>query len=137
MSIILLSVSSSQSVSAEKPQPSQANAANVLQIEVPFVELHSGPSAGYPVVHIIEKKEKVTVLIKRTSWLKVKNKRGNEGWLHEDDLFSVSQNGEALDQTALTAQYSTAAFQNRDVEVGVMLGELEGANFYNLSLIHI
>ena len=33
--------------------------ANSLRIDVPFVELHSGPSAGYPVVHIVEKNENI------------------------------------------------------------------------------
>ena len=104
--------------------------ANVLHIEVPFVELHSGPSAGYPVVHIIEKNEDVTVLLKRTSWLKVKDKRGIEGWLHEDDLFGLSQNGETINQKDNYQQ----VFQNRALEGGVMYGDLEGANFYNVYL---
>jgi len=101
-----------------------------LHIEVPFVELHSGPSAGYPVVHIVEKNEDVTVLIKRTSWLKVKSKRGIEGWLHEDDLLGLSQYGKAINQDDNFQQ----SFQNRDVEGGVMYGDLEGANFYNVYL---
>lgn len=104
--------------------------ANSLRIDVPFVELHSGPSAGYPVVHIVEKNESVMVLIKRTSWLKVKDKRGIEGWLHEDDLFGLSQNGEAIVAEENTLQ----GFQNRDIEGGVMYGDLEGANFYNVYL---
>ncbi|NMP30587.1 outer membrane beta-barrel protein [Thalassotalea sp. M1531] len=101
-----------------------------LRIEVPFVELHSGPSAGYPVVHVIEQNEQVTVLVNRTSWLKVKDKRDNEGWLHEDDLFGLSQQGEAIAQTEISWQ----DFQNRDIESGVMYGDLEGANFYNIYL---
>ena len=72
-----------------------------LHIEVPFVELHSGPSEGYPVVHIIEKNEDVIVLIKRTSWLKVKDKRGIEGWFHEDDLLGLSQYGQAIKQDGI------------------------------------
>jgi hypothetical protein len=101
-----------------------------LHIEVPFVELHSGPSEGYPVVHIIEKNEDVIVLIKRTSWLKVKDKRGIEGWFHEDDLLGLSQFGKAIKQDGDVQQ----SFKNRDVEGGVMYGDLEGANFYNVYL---
>jgi opacity protein-like surface antigen len=107
--------------------------ADTLHIDVPFVELRSGPSAGYPVVHIVEKNENVIVLIKRTSWLKVKDKRGIEGWLHEEDLFGLSQNGEAIAQEENTQQ----GFQNRDVEGGVMYGDLEGANFYNVYLGYV
>ena len=104
--------------------------ANTLHIDVPFVELHSGPSAGYPVVHIVEKNENIIVLLKRTSWLKVKDKRGIEGWLHEEDLFGLSQNGKAINQED---NYQDN-FQNRTVEGGVMFGDLEGANFYNVYL---
>jgi len=108
----------------------ESTQANTLHIDVPFVELHSGPSAGYPVVHVVEKNENVIVLIKRTSWLKVKDKRGIEGWLHEDDLFGLSQNGNAITQ----AENTQLSFQHRDVESGVMYGDLEGANFYNVYL---
>lgn len=108
----------------------ESSQANTLHIDVPFVELHSGPSAGYPVVHIVEKNEKIIVLLKRTSWLKVKDKRGIEGWLHEDDLFGLSQNGKAINQED---NYQDN-FQNRTVEGGVMFGDLEGANFYNVYL---
>jgi hypothetical protein len=108
----------------------ESDKADTLHIFVPFIELHSGPSAGYPVVHIIEKNENVTVLLKRTSWLKVKDKRGIEGWLHEDDLFGLSQNGEAISQDDNYQQ----RFQSRDIEGGVMYGDLEGANFYNVHL---
>jgi opacity protein-like surface antigen len=108
----------------------ETSQAVTLHIEVPFVELHSGPSAGYPVVHILEKNEDVTVLVKRTSWLKVKDKRGNEGWIHENDLLGLSQYGEAIKQGDDFQQ----SFKNRDVEGGVMYGDLEGANFYNVYL---
>jgi opacity protein-like surface antigen len=108
----------------------ESDQADTLHIVVPFIELHSGPSAGYPVVHIIEKNENVTVLLKRTSWLKVKDKRGIEGWLHEDDLFGLSQNGKAISQDDNYQQ----RFQSRDIEGGVMYGDLEGANFYNVHL---
>jgi opacity protein-like surface antigen len=101
-----------------------------LHIEVPFIELHSGPSAGYPVVHIVEKNESVIVLVKRTSWLKVKDKRGIEGWIHEDDLLGLSQYGETITQDDDFQQN----FKNRDVEGGVMYGDLAGANFYNVYL---
>ena len=55
-----------------------------LQIDVPFVELLSGPGIGYPVLHVVEKGELIEVIIKRTAWLKVKDKRGNIGCLHKE-----------------------------------------------------
>ena len=99
-----------------------------LRIEVPFIELHSGPSDGYPVVSVIEQNEMVTVLLKRTSWLKVLNKRGVEGWFHEDNLKGLSQDGQAINANLITEQDVI----NRQIEAGVMYGDLEGANFYNI-----
>lgn len=102
----------------------------VLKIEASYIELHSGPGVGYPVLNVIEKNEFVEVLLKRTSWLKVKDQRSNIGWLHENDLLHLSQEGEKIIQAELTQ----TDFQNRDYEVGVMYGDFEGADFYNVSL---
>jgi opacity protein-like surface antigen len=103
-----------------------------LTIEVPFIELLSGPSVGYPVLHVIEKGENVLVLVKRTSWLKVKDKRGNEGWFHQDALLGLSQFGENVVQTEIGEQ----DYLNRDYEAGVMYGDFDGSNFYNFSLAY-
>lgn len=99
-----------------------------ITIDAPFIELHSGPSAGYPIVHVIEKGEQVTVLLKRTSWLKVKDKRGVEGWFHQDKLTHFSLNGDAVVDPANHSN----RYGDRDYEFGVMYGDLEGANFYNV-----
>jgi len=103
-----------------------------LRIDVPFVELFSGPGIGYPVLHIIEKGESVDVMIKRTSWLKVKDKRGNEGWLHQESLFGLSKDGKELSQTEITQE----DFFSRDYEAGVMYGDLSGANYYDFNIAY-
>lgn len=101
-----------------------------LKIEVEFVELYSGPGAGYPVLHVIEKGEFVSILLKRTSWLKVKDHRGNEGWLNEEQIFGLSNKGDKLAQTEL----SLTDFQTRNYEAGIMYGDFDGADFYNIYL---
>ncbi|ARD21367.1 SH3 domain-containing protein [Shewanella japonica] len=109
------------------------NTAATLTIDVPFIELHSGPSAGYPVVHVVEQSEEVTVLVKRTAWIKVRDKRGVEGWFHEDDLFGFSQHGQAVEQT----QLGIDAYLSRDWEAGVMYGDFEGANLYTIQIGYV
>ncbi|WP_394129923.1 SH3 domain-containing protein [Shewanella maritima] len=99
-----------------------------ITISAPYIELHSGPSAGYPIVHVIEKNEQVTVLLKRTSWLKVRDKRGVEGWFHEDKLTGFSLAGE----TVVDEQTNKYHYPERDYEFGVFYGDLEGANYYSL-----
>lgn len=101
-----------------------------LQIEVSYIELHSGPGIGYPIVNIIEKGESVEVLVKRTSWLKIKDQRNNIGWLYQNDLSGLTHQGENITQSELTL----TDFHNRDYEAGVMYGDFEGADFYNIYL---
>ncbi|MCW8832327.1 MAG: outer membrane beta-barrel protein [Colwellia sp.] len=101
-----------------------------LKIEATYIELHSGPGIGYPILNVIEKGESVEVLVKRTSWLKVKDQRNNIGWLNQEHLLSLSQQGEKLVQST----YTLTDFQNRDYEGGIMYGDFEGADFYNIYL---
>jgi uncharacterized protein YgiM (DUF1202 family) len=60
----------------------------LLQVVVaaPFLEMHSGPGRGYPVVYVVGRDEVVTVLYSRTEWYKVRAPRGQEGWARRDDL---------------------------------------------------
>ncbi len=102
----------------------------VLQIEASYIELHSGPGVGYPILNVIEKGESVVVLVKRTSWLKVKDQRNNIGWLSQNDLLGLTQQGKKITQAELTL----TDFHNRDYEAGVMYGDFEGADFYNIYL---
>ena len=107
---------------------------NALLIEVAFVELHSGPGVGYPVLHVVEKGEYLTVQVKRTSWLKVTDKRNNTGWLHEDELLGLTtQQGEKL----TSAEISWRDFQDRNYEAGVMYGDFAGAHFYNAQFAYL
>ncbi len=102
----------------------------LLKIEVPYIELHSGPGIGYPILYVIEQGESVSVLFKRTGWLKVKDKRSNEGWLPQSKLLGFSKSGTKLSHSKLTF----TDFQSRDYEVGIMYGDFDGANFYNIQL---
>jgi hypothetical protein len=52
----------------------------------PFLEMHSGPGRGYPVVYVAGRDETVTVLFSRTDWYKVRAPRGQEGWVRRADL---------------------------------------------------
>lgn len=63
-------------------------AENLLELVVtqPFLEMHSGPGRGYPVVYVVGRDETVTVLYSRTDWYKVRAPRGQEGWARRSDL---------------------------------------------------
>ncbi len=62
-----------------------------LQVIVsePFLEMHSGPGRGFPVVYVVGRDEVVTVvtvLYSRTEWYKVRAPRGQEGWARRSEL---------------------------------------------------
>ncbi|HWX79724.1 MAG TPA: SH3 domain-containing protein [Steroidobacteraceae bacterium] len=66
-----------------------ANAAEkylVLVVTDPYLEMHSGPGRGFPIVYVIGRDELVTVLYSRTDWYKVRAPRGQEGWVRRADL---------------------------------------------------
>jgi hypothetical protein len=57
-----------------------------LVVTAPFMEMHSGPGRGFPVVYVVGRDEVVTVLYSRTDWYKVRAPRGVEGWARREDL---------------------------------------------------
>ena len=57
-----------------------------LVVTAPFLEMHSGPGRGYPVVYVVGRDELVTVLFSRTDWYKVRAPHGAEGWARREDL---------------------------------------------------
>jgi len=52
----------------------------------PFIEMHSGPGRGYPVIYVVGRDDTVTVLYSRTEWYKVRAPHGQEGWVRRSDL---------------------------------------------------
>jgi hypothetical protein len=63
-------------------------AEHLLQVVVsePYLEMHSGPGRGYPVIYVVGRDEVVTVLYSRTDWYKVRAPRGQEGWARRSEL---------------------------------------------------
>jgi Bacterial SH3 domain len=58
----------------------------VLVVTDPYLEMHSGPGRGFPIVYVIGRDQLVTVLYSRTDWFKVRAPRGQEGWVRRSDL---------------------------------------------------
>lgn len=57
-----------------------------LIVSEPYLEMHSGPGRGYPVVYVVGRDETLTVLFSRTDWYKVRAPLGAEGWVRRGDL---------------------------------------------------
>jgi hypothetical protein len=94
-------------------------------IDDPFIELHTGPGRGYPVFYIAERGEQVELLMQRTEWFKVRIERGEEGWVHRQQLkTTLNLDGEPFDLPGLNIE----DYQARRWEVGVLYGDFGGAN---------
>ncbi len=88
----------------------------------PFVEMRTGPASDYPVFHVAEKGEVITILKSHTDWYKAVNTRGIEGWISARDLNQTL----ALDGSRIAVfEGSFDDYQKRDWEMGVSVGVLE------------
>ncbi|MGJ8680602.1 SH3 domain-containing protein [Paraglaciecola sp.] len=102
----------------------KAETADVL-ITQPFVNVHTGPSSGYPVFHIIEKDEWVTVLKRRTDWFKVLLPNKQQGWIKFDDL---SKTQSVTGEVTSLSDGSFADFSERSFELAVFAGKVDAVN---------
>ena len=57
-----------------------------VQVKEPYIELHSGPAGGFPVIYVAARNEWITVLKRRTNWFKVATHKGVQGWVKQQAL---------------------------------------------------
>jgi uncharacterized protein YgiM (DUF1202 family) len=94
-------------------------------IDDPFIELHTGPGRGYPIFFVAERGEQVEVIKRRTDWYLVGVERGEEGWVHLEQLLrTFDLDGQAFD----APEPSLADYSDRRWEVGALYGDFGGAN---------
>jgi hypothetical protein len=96
----------------------------VVKVTDAFIDMRSGPGAGYPVIHVAERGEIIQILIRRTTWYKIKTKRGNEGWAKRQDMSRTLN----LDGTAVAFKDATIDdFAKRTWETGFATGYFDKA----------
>lgn len=96
-----------------------------VSIADPFIELHTGPGRGYPVFYVAERGAQIALLKRRTEWFKVRLPRGQEGWVHFEQLVTtLDLDGEPFDLPALSFDDYAA----RRWETGALYGDFGGAN---------
>jgi len=94
-------------------------------VDDPFIEMHTGPGRGYPVFYIGERGQEIEVLKRRTEWFQVRVPRGQEGWVHLEQLQrTLDLVGEGFDIPGL----SLGDYRDRRWEVGALYGDFGGAN---------
>lgn len=63
--------------------PNDANdaAGERLQVAGPYLEMHTGPGRGYPVTHVVERRQWIVVELRHTDWYRVRAEGGQVGWV--------------------------------------------------------
>jgi uncharacterized protein YgiM (DUF1202 family) len=96
-----------------------------VTIADPFIELHTGPGRGYPVFFVAERGEQIVLEKRRTDWFLVRVARGQEGWVHFEQLATTLEtDGDPFDLPAL----GFSDYAARRWEVGALYGDFGGAN---------
>jgi hypothetical protein len=97
-------------------------AIQMVQVAEPFVELRTGPADAYPVIHASEKGETLELLKRKTTWMKVRDMKGREGWVDIEDILLMNDlNGDIVSITAPRFD----DFRTRRWEGGLMMGEYD------------
>lgn len=103
----------------------------VVQVIDPFIELHTAPGRGYPVFHVIEQGEAVTILKRKTNWYQVQASDGQLGWT------KASQLGHTLEPTGVPAdlpEVSHGEYLESSWRIGFTAGQFEQSPSYSLTL---
>lgn len=93
-----------------------------LQIVAPYIELRTGPGRGYPVFFVAERRQWITVELRRTDWYRVRAEGGQTGWVQRSQL-----------ETTLTEAGTARTFRDvlvddylaRRLELGASWGRFE------------
>jgi Bacterial SH3 domain len=113
---------SSISTDAKAPCPTDTRCVIVAEV---FLNIHSGPGRGYPIVHVAGRDEQIEVLKRRTDWFYVRTSRQIEGWAPRDQILATRETtGELID----IHEPSRSDYTTRRWEGGVFVGRLETAS---------
>lgn len=96
-----------------------------VRVVVPFIQWHTGPASAYPVFHVSESGEWLTLLSRKTQWLKVRDHKGREGWVALADV-QLTQDGAGEPVRLSEPRFDD--FSSRRWEVGFMLGRFDDAS---------
>ena len=57
-----------------------------VKIAEPFIEIHTGPAAGYPIFYVIDRGTEVRIVRRKTNWFKLETDDGKTGWASRDQI---------------------------------------------------
>lgn len=110
-------------ISLTCPAYSAEEAEDQVRVKEAYINMHSGPAGGYPVIAVAAQGQWLSILKRRTTWFKVQNEQGKQGWISQADLhLTLDSKGQAVK----LSDGSFESFAQRQFEVGAMAGSFEG-----------
>ena len=100
-----------------------------VSVADPYLELHTGPGAGFPIFHVIDRGESVEIIMRRTDWFQVRGPDGKEGWVDRAQMERTLQPGGSEIEFAQADQQD---FTDAKWEFGLLTGDFGGANVISL-----
>ncbi len=96
-----------------------------------FINVYNAPGRGYPIFHVVERGETITLLKMKTDWIKIKTQRGIQGWIKRNDvLLTLGPDGVVPEFPDTTqADYLVDRF-----ELGAAYGDFDGADSFSANL---
>jgi hypothetical protein len=114
---------------ASVPATAAVDAEQVV-VQDPYLEFRTGPGRGYPIFYVVDRGEAVSLLRRRTDWIKVRSDRGREGWVHRSQLErTLTPQGE---QVRLAGPAPESRLEHR-WELGLVTGDFGGANIVSVT----
>lgn len=101
----------------------------IVTIADPFINLHTGPGAAYPIFHVISRGSSVTIIKQRTEWFQISTADGKVGWASRDEMQQTMLPGG--NQFSVT-EASEDDFVQRRWQYGFNGGEFENAPIVSL-----
>lgn len=96
----------------------------VLTVAEAYVDLRTGPATGYPIFHVSERGEKLTVISRKTDWIKVQDQSKREGWVSVSDVLKMHDAAGGLVQLE-EPQFDD--FSTHPWEAGLLAGNFDQA----------
>ena len=96
----------------------------------PFLELHTGPGRGFPVFHVVDKGEQVTIVTRKTDWFKVRTRKGIEGWVSLDKMAATL---DTAGRASVLDDPAADDFVGRRWEIALEFGDLDGATVISVN----
>ena len=95
----------------------------------PYLEMRTGPGRGYPIFHVVDRGESISIVMQRTDWYQVLAPDGTQGWVDRAQMeLTLQTDGNPVS----FAQATLADFTNARWELGVLAGDFGGANIVSL-----